>query len=210
MRVACCWINKIWKEFRLYLTLRNLFLEHELQNSILLLLIYVLLMAPSLLFVKQTYRRIQDLKAGIKGLVFLPITVVSLLVLLFFILGFLNQFPLFNISWLGYNIAVGPYADQGFTGILPFLPFLIYTFIHVNYFEEYYFRTNLKRVVIWAFLHMVMGVSVSVALMLLPLGLFYKYIYDKYGVNYAYALHFSTNITILLISIVSFIAMSYS
>jgi hypothetical protein len=41
-----------------------------------------------------------------------------------------------------------------------------------------------------------MGVSVSVALMLLPLGLFYKYIYDKYGVNYAYALHFSTNITI--------------
>jgi membrane protease YdiL (CAAX protease family) len=185
-------------------------LEHELQNSILLLLIYVLLMAPSLLFVKQTYRRIQDLKAGIKGLVFLPITVVSLLVLLFFILGFLNQFPLFNISWLGYNIAVGPYADQGFTGILPFLPFLIYTFIHVNYFEEYYFRTNLKRVVIWAFLHMVMGVSVSVALMLLPLGLFYKYIYDKYGVNYAYALHFSTNITILLISIVSFIAMSYS
>lgn len=167
-------------------------------------------MAPSLLFVKQTYRRIQDLKAGIKGLAFLPITVVSLLVLLFFILGFLNQFPLFNISWLGYNIAVGPYADQGFTGILPFLPFLVYTFIHVNYFEEYYFRTNLKRVVIWAFLHMVMGVSVSVALMLLPLGLFYKYIYDKYGVNCAYALHFSTNITILLISIVSFIAMRYS
>jgi membrane protease YdiL (CAAX protease family) len=105
---------------------------------------------------------------------------------------------------------VGPYADQGFTGILPFLPFLIYTFIHVNYLEEYYFRTNLKRVVIWAFLHMLMGVSVSVALMLLPLGLFYKYIYDKYGVNCAYALHFSTNITILLISIVSFIAMSYS
>ena len=168
-----------------------------------------MLMAPSLLFVKQTYRRILDLRAGIKGLIFLPITVVSLMIFVFFILGFLNQFPLFNLSWLGYNIAVGPYADQGFTGVLPFLPFLVYTFIHVNYFEEYYFRTNLKRVVIWAFLHMVMGVTLSVALMLLPLGFFYKYIHDKYGVDYAYALHFSTNITILLISIMSFIVMSY-
>ncbi|HZD36085.1 MAG TPA: hypothetical protein VE130_12845 [Nitrososphaeraceae archaeon] len=166
-------------------------------------------MAPSLLFVKQTHRRIVDLKAGIKGLVFLPITVVLLLVFVFFILGFMNQFPLFSISWLGYNIAVGPYADQGFVGIIPFLPFLVYTFIHVNYFEEYYFRTNSKRVVIWAFLHMVMGVSVGVALMLLPLGFFYKYIYDKYGVDYAYALHFSTNITILSISAISFIVMSY-
>jgi hypothetical protein len=56
---------------------------------------------------------------------------------------------------------------------------------------------------------MVMGVTVSVALMLLPVGFFYKYIYDKYGVDYSYALHFSTNITILLISILSFIVMSY-
>jgi len=63
----------------------------------------------------------------------------------------------------------------------------------------------MKRVVIWAFLHMVMGVSVSVVIMLLPLGFFYKYIHDKYGVDYAYALHFSTNMTILLISIVSFL-----
>jgi membrane protease YdiL (CAAX protease family) len=187
--------------------LRNLFLEYELQNSIVFLLIYVILMAPSLLFVKQTYRRIQNLRAGIKGLVFLPLTVTSLVIFVFFIFGFLAQFPLFNLSWLGYNIAVGPYADQGFSGILPFLPFLVYTFIHVNYFEEYYFRTNPKRVVIWAFLHMVMGVTISVALMLLPLGFFYKYLRDKYGVDYAYALHFSTNITILLISIVSFIVL---
>ncbi|MFI5425361.1 MAG: hypothetical protein ACHQXG_11285, partial [Nitrososphaerales archaeon] len=73
---------------------------------------------------------------------------------------------------------------------------LVYTFIHVNYFEEYYFRRNLKRVVIWGFLHMIMGV---------PLGFFYKYVYYKYGVDYAYALHFSTNRTVLLISIVSFL-----
>lgn len=129
-------------------------------------------MAPSLLFVKQTYRRILNLRAGIKGLVFLPLTVTSLVIFVFFILGFLAQFPLFNLSWLGYNIAVGPYVDQGFSGILPFVPFLIYTFIHVNYFESE--------------------------------------LHDKCGVDYAYALHFSTNMTILSISIISFIVMSYT
>jgi hypothetical protein len=181
-----------------------------LQNDIVLLLIYVALMVPSLLFVKQTYRRILDLKAGIKGIIFLPVTVASLLLFVFFILDFLNQFPFFNLSWLGYNIAVGPYADQGFTGVIPFLPFLIYTFIHVNYFEEYYFRTNLKRVTLWAFLHIVMGVTIGVAIMLLPLGFFYKYIYDKYGINHAYTLHFSTNIAILLISIMSFVMLNFN
>jgi hypothetical protein len=83
------------------------------------------------------------------------------------------------------------------TAELLYLYTLVYTLVHVNYFEEYYFRTDVKRVVIWAFLHTVMGVTVSVVLMLLPLGFFYKYIYNRYGVDYAYALHFSTNITIL-------------
>lgn len=162
-------------------------------------------MAPSLLFVKQTSIRILDLKGGIKGIVFLPITVASLIVLVFFNFRFLAQLPLLNLSWLGYNIAIGPYANQGFTNILPFLPFLVYTFVHLNYFEEYYFRKSAKRVVIWAFLHVIMGVTISVAVILVPLGFFYKYIYDKYGVDYAYALHFTTNMTLLLISLVSFV-----
>lgn len=70
-------------------------------------------MAPSLLFVKQTYRRILNLKAEIKGIVFLPITVGSLMVFVFLIFRFLAQFPFFNLSWLGYNIAVGPLRRSG-------------------------------------------------------------------------------------------------
>jgi hypothetical protein len=178
----------------------------QLQNTLVLSLIYIILMAPSLLLVKQTSVRILNLKAGIKGIVFLPITVASLMVLVFFNFRFLAQLPLLNLSWLGYNIAVGPYANQGFTYILPFLPFLVYTFVHLNYFEEYYFRKSVRRVVIWALLHVIMGVTVSVAVMLVPLGFFYKYIYDKYGVNYAFALHFFTNMSLLLISSVSFLA----
>jgi hypothetical protein len=100
----------------------------QLQNSLVLPLIYIILMAPSLLFVKQTSVRILNLKAGIKGIVFLPITVASLMGLVFFNFRFLAQLPLLNLSWLGYNIAVGPYANQGFTYILPFLPFLEYIY----------------------------------------------------------------------------------
>ena len=177
----------------------------QLENNTIFLLIYIILMTPSFLFVKQTHRRILDLKAGIKAIAYLPITAGSLMVFVFFIYGFFAKFPFLNLSWLWYNIALGPYAGQWFTGILPFLPFLVYTFIHVNYFEEYYFRTNLKRVVVWAFLHMAMGVTFGVAIMLLPIGFFYKYVYDKYGIDYAYSLHFSTNMTILLISLTLFV-----
>jgi hypothetical protein len=123
----------------------------QLENNTIFLLIYIILMTPSLLFVKQTHRRILDLKPGIKAIAYLPITAGSLIVFVFLIYGFFAKFPFLNLSWLGYNIALGPYAGKVFTGILPFLPFLVYTFIHVNYFEEYYFRTNLKRVVVWAF-----------------------------------------------------------
>jgi hypothetical protein len=46
-------------------------------------------MAPSLLLVNQTYRRILNLKAGLKGITFLPITVGSLMVSVYFIFGYL-------------------------------------------------------------------------------------------------------------------------
>ena len=92
----------------------------------------------------------------------------------------LSRFPIMNLSWLGYNIAAGPLAHQGVIGIIPFVPLLVYMLIHVNYFEEYYFRKNSKRVVIWGFLHILMGVSLSAVFILLPLGFFYKYIYSKY------------------------------
>jgi membrane protease YdiL (CAAX protease family) len=102
---------------------------------------------------------------------------------------------------LGYNIALGPFGNQGLFGILPFLPLLLYTLIHVNYFEELYFRKDITHVVIWAALHIAMGVAVYVTLALIPLGLFYKFIKDRYDVNHAYTLHFATNIVIISISL---------
>jgi membrane protease YdiL (CAAX protease family) len=166
--------------------------------------IYIIMVGPSILLAKETKTRLSNLKSGYKALIFLPLTVSVLVSYVIFAMEFLSDIPILNLSWLGYNIVIGPYADQGVFGILPFIPLLIYMLIHVNYFEEFYFRKNVKRVVIWALLHIVMGVAVYVVIVLLPLGFFYRYILDKYSINHAYTLHFATNLVLIGISVSSY------
>ena len=162
------------------------------------------MVGPSILLAKETKTRLSNLKSGYKALIFLPLTVSVLVIYVIFATEFLSNIPILNLSWLGYNIVIGPFADQGVFGILPFIPLLIYMLIHVNYFEEFYFRKNVKRVVIWALLHIVMGVAVYVVIVLLPLGFFYRYILDKYSINHAYTLHFATNLVLIGISVSSY------
>jgi membrane protease YdiL (CAAX protease family) len=78
-------------------------------------------------------------------------------------------------------------------------------FIHVNYVEELYFRKSKKRVVAWAFVHIAMGIKVHMAILLLPIGFLFKYIYDKKGINHSYAMHFATNILVVIALFLSFI-----
>jgi membrane protease YdiL (CAAX protease family) len=162
------------------------------------------MVGPSILLAKETKTRLSNLKSGYKALIFLPLTVSVLVIYVIFAMEFLSNIPILNLSWLGYNIVIGPFADQGVFGILPFIPLLIYMLIHVNYFEEFYFRKNVKRVVIWALLHIVMGVALYVVIVLLPLGFFYRYILDKYSINHAYTLHFATNLVLIGISVSSY------
>src|ERR687889_2636856 len=165
------------------------------------------MVGPSLLLAKETKTRLSNLKSGYTALIFLPLTVGLLVTFVFFAMDFLSKIPVLNSSWLGYNIAIGPFADQGAFGVLPFIPLLVYMLIHVNYFEEFYFRKNVKYVVVWALLHLAMGVAVYVALALVPLGLFYKFIRNRSDVNHAYALHFATNILLLTLSISSYMVL---
>jgi len=162
------------------------------------------MVVPSLLLVRETKSRLSNLKEGLRSLVYLPLTIGGLLAYVLLGMDFFSRIPILNWSWLGYNIVLGPYAETGLLGILPFVPMLGYMLIHVNYFEEMYFRKTAKLVVLWAFLHVAMGVAVHVALVLLPLGFLYRYIYMKRGLNQAYALHFVTNLVIVSVSIGSF------
>jgi hypothetical protein len=173
-------------------------------EDIYLVILYAVTVVPTLLFVKETKRRLSDIRRGARSLVWLPLTIGGLLAYVVFAMDLLSNVPVLSWSWLGYNIALGPSADQGLLGVLPFVPMLVFMLIHVNYFEEFYFRKNALLTVAWAFLHVAMGVPVHVALALLPLGFLYKYIYKKRGINHAYSLHFATNMAVLAVSIGSY------
>lgn len=167
---------------------------------------YILTVSASLLLVKDTKKRLVNLKNGKNSIKFAGLTfaiVVSYVVLAY---PFFETIPILNWSWLGYNIALGPFADQGFWGVLPFIPLLLYMFIHINYLEELYFRKSKKMVLAWAFIHIAMGIKVHIVIMLIPIGFLFKYIYDKKGVEHSYAMHFTTNILVVITLLLSFLS----
>ena len=166
---------------------------------------YVFTVATSLILVKETKKRIYDLKKGIKSIKFAPFTFGIVLGYVLLVYPYVDSIPILNWSWLGYNIAFGPFADKGFWGILPFIPILIYMFIHINYVEELYFRRSKKMVIVWALVHIAMGVKVHMAIMLIPVGFLFKYIYDKKGLTHSYVMHFATNILIVITLFLSFV-----
>jgi hypothetical protein len=167
---------------------------------------YIFTVSASLLLVKETKNRVKDLKKGLESIKFAPIAYVVILAYVFFAYATIDTIPILNWSWLGYNIAFGPFAEQGFWGVLPFIPILVYMFLHINYVEEFYFRRSKKMVLVWALIHVAMGIKLHMALMLIPVGFLFKYIYDKKGLNHSFAMHFATNILVVLTLFFSFIS----
>lgn len=166
---------------------------------------YIFTVAASLVLIKETKNRLKDLKDGLKSIKYAPLAFGIVFAYVFFAYEFVETIPILNWSWLGYNIAFGPFAQEGFWGVVPFVPVLIYMFIHINYVEELYFRKSKKMVVAWALVHIVMGIKVHMAIMLIPVGFLFKYIYDKKGLHHSYAMHFATNILIVITLFFSFI-----
>ena len=115
-------------------------LEEFFQTDSFVIGYYILTVGTSLLLIKETKKRIKDLKIGITSIKYAPIPFGILFAYIILAHDFVETIPILNWSWLGYNIAFGPFADQGFWGIVPFIPLLVYMFIHVNYVEELYFR----------------------------------------------------------------------
>ena len=179
-------------------------LEDFFQSDVFVIGYYILTVGSSLLLIKETKKRIIDLKKGINSIKYAPIAFAILFAYIILAYNFVDTIPILNWSWLGYNIAFGPFANQGLWGIVPFIPLLVYMFIHINYVEELYFRKSKKMVVVWALAHIAMGVKIHMAIVLLPIGFLFKYIYDKKGINHAYAMHFATNILIVITLFLSF------
>ena len=53
-------------------------------------------------------------------------------------------------------------------------------------------------VLLWALAHIAMGIKIHMALLLMPIGFLFKYVYDRKGVNHSYAMHFTTNILVVI------------
>jgi tetrahydromethanopterin S-methyltransferase subunit F len=180
-------------------------LEDFLKSDIFVIGYYVLTVGSSLLLIKETKKRINDLKFGISSIKYAPLAFGVLFAYIILAYDYVETIPILNWSWLGYNIAFGPFADHGFWGIVPFIPLLIYMFIHINYVEELYFRRSKKMVVVWALMHIAMGIKIHMAILLVPIGFLFKYIHDKKGVNHSYAMHFVTNILVVTMLFLSFV-----
>lgn len=181
-------------------------LDEFLQSKGFIMGYYIFTVASSLVLIKETKKRFYDLKDGIRSIKFTPLAFGIVLGYVLFAYKYVDSIPILNWSWLGYNIAFGPFVNEGFWGIVPFVPILIYMFVHINYVEELYFRKSKKMVVVWALAHIAMGIKIHMAIMLIPVGFVFKYIYDKKGLTHSYAMHFATNILILIMLFLSFIA----
>ncbi|QLH09997.1 hypothetical protein DSQ19_06675 [Candidatus Nitrosotenuis sp. DW1] len=168
-----------------------------IQSEVFVIGYYIFTVATSLILIKETKQRIRDLAKGAKSMMYAPIPVGIMMAYFVFVYPIVEKIPILNWSWLGYNIAFGPFAREGFWGVLPFIPILIYMFIHINHAEELYFRKSKKMVIVWALTHIAMGIKIHMALLLIPLGFLFKYIYDKKGINHSYSMHFATNMLVV-------------
>ena len=82
-----------------------------LNSDIFLIGYYVLTVGASLLLIKDTKKRIADLKSGISSMKYAPAAFGILIVYILFAFEYVDQIPILNWSWLGYNIAFGPFAE---------------------------------------------------------------------------------------------------
>ena len=173
-------------------------LDSILNPEVFLIGYYVFTVATSLILIKETKKRVLELKEGIRSAIYAPIAFGILIGYLLTLYPIVEKIPYLNWSWLDYNIAFGPFAKEGFWGIIPFVPVLIYMFIHINHIEELYFRKSKKMVLVWAFAHVAMGIKIHMAILLIPIGFLFKYIHDKKGIKHSYAMHFTTNILVVI------------
>jgi len=172
-------------------------------------LLWAIVVITTLIDINKIPRNVKALKDGWKGLAFLPVAVVILYSMLYVALKLAEIFPVLNWGWLGTNIVAAPLIDVAtasettgmnlisFLTIIGFAITIVFLCLIANYYEEEGFRSTYKSVVIWALLHLIMGIPIYALIPIFCLGIFYKFVHDKYSLNHAYTLHFSTNVTVV-------------
>lgn len=223
------------------------------------LVVFLFLVAlPVALNLREVPERLRDLRRGIRGLAYVPLTVVVLFVAATGAWLLAQQVTILQWGWLGENIIAAPLADLlpegaqapggpgggggtagggtgggatggggaggtggesgdgGFFGLFGgpslgqllgpgltlaiFVPIILLALLIFNFYEEAFYRDSLKDVVVWAALHLIMGIPIFAVIPIFTVGLIYKGIRDRKGLRTAYVAHLGTNL--LLIGVV--------
>ena len=173
------------------------------------LLYYYLAMIviPTFLALKELPERLRSLHRGCRGFLYSPVAFTVGLFTLVIAEYAAEALPFLKWGLLGYNIITLPLmegsADAGALGLtgqilsFAFLLISILTIMLSNFWEEKYFRDSYKLVVIWTFIHLIMGTTLYALPSIFCQGLIFKHVYDKYSVDHSYAAHFGTNIMLI-------------
>ena len=157
------------------------------------------------------------LRMGIRGIIYTPLSFLTLMVGMVLALTVAEMVPILQWGWLGANMVLAPAtiiteevtstSDPAvmatspvyIVSMLAVLVIAILVMITCNYWEESRFRKRYRDVIIWALLHILMGIPLYAVIPIFMSGNVYKYVYDKRGVCEAYCAHFFTNMTLVAI-----------
>lgn len=153
---------------------------------------------------------------GLWALGYLPLSLVVLFSAAFGAFALAELVPLLQWGWLGANILAAPLAPPENTAATPgidwtalfplaLVPVIVAAMLLFNYEEERQYRDSYRSVGVWAALHLVMGIPLFAVIPIFTVGLVYKRIHDRYGLDAAYVVHFATNsvlVSVLVLSIV--------
>lgn len=165
-----------------------------------LIVIFILLIGiPVARNVRRVPNRIHDLRLGVKGFLFVPLTFGTLIITAVIGRRMAEVVPVLQWGWLGYNIVAAPLvggtgSSGGVTGVsvfpysalngivtVLFIAIIVIALLIFNYDEELIYRDSYRSVAKWAALHLLMGIPIWAVIPIFSTGLVYKYIYDRYS-----------------------------
>jgi membrane protease YdiL (CAAX protease family) len=188
----------------------------------------VLVVIPVAINIGEVPDRLRDLRAGIGGVLYVPAVVVVLFAVAIGAWLLAQRITILQWGWLGQNIIAAPISDllpaaeqgsgagptPGGTGtggvgrelgpaltLAIFVPIMLLALLLFNFYEEAFYRDSLKEVTLWAVLHLVMGIPLFAVIPIFAVGLIYKTIRDRRGLQTAYVTHFATNCTLILLMV---------
>lgn len=150
---------------------------------------------------------------------YVPLSLVVLFAAAAGALALAELVPLLQWGWLGANIVAAPLTPPADTASTPgidweallplaLVPVVLAAMLLFNYEEERQYRDSYRSVGVWAVLHLVMGIPLFAVIPIFTVGLLYKRIYDRHGLDAAYAVHFATNSVLITVLVVGTVVLA--